>query len=100
MAVRRDGSLMRDKGQPSRGSRIAAAIAVGVLLGCVLAFLYPRGLFGAAPRARIASISDLQVGIHFGMNNAFWLALLQWLFVLDLERGHVVFFENAADWRS
>ncbi|KAI3439639.1 Glycosyltransferase [Psidium guajava] len=66
MAVRRDGSLMRDKGQPSRGSRIAAAIAVGVLLGCVLAFLYPRGLFGVAPRARIASITDLQSGSSSG----------------------------------
>ncbi|XP_030446993.1 arabinosyltransferase RRA3-like [Syzygium oleosum] len=62
MAVRRDGSLMRDKGQLFSGSRIAAAIAVGVLLGCALAFLYPRGLFGAAPGARIASISDLQSG--------------------------------------
>lgn len=55
---------MRDKGgQPSRGSRIAAAVAVGVLLGCVLAFVYPHGLFAAAPtRARIAaaaSASDL-----------------------------------------
>ncbi|KAI6688228.1 hypothetical protein NL676_025056 [Syzygium grande] len=84
MAVRRDGSLMRDKGQLFRGSRIAAAIAVGVLLGCALAFLYPRGLFGAAPGARIASISDLQVRIHFQRDRGLWFALLQRRFFLDL----------------
>ncbi|KAM7280150.1 hypothetical protein ACFE04_007284 [Oxalis oulophora] len=39
----------RDKGQPSRGSRIAIAIAIGVLLGCVFAFLYPHGFFNSDP---------------------------------------------------
>jgi hypothetical protein len=33
-------------GKPlSRGSRIAIAVAIGVALGCVCAFLYPEGLF-------------------------------------------------------
>ncbi|XP_047090821.1 arabinosyltransferase RRA3-like isoform X1 [Lolium rigidum] len=33
-------------GKPlSRGSRIAIAVAIGVSLGCVCAFLYPEGLF-------------------------------------------------------
>ncbi|RWW41914.1 hypothetical protein BHE74_00052567 [Ensete ventricosum] len=45
MAGRRDGLLARSNGSPSRGSRIAMAVAVGVLLGCVCAFLYPDGLF-------------------------------------------------------
>ncbi|KAF3323288.1 UDP-D-xylose:L-fucose alpha-1,3-D-xylosyltransferase 2-like protein [Carex littledalei] len=45
MAGRREGPLMRIGGQHSRGSRIAIAVAVGVLLGCVFAFLYPDGFF-------------------------------------------------------
>ncbi|KAK4782252.1 hypothetical protein SAY86_016354 [Trapa natans] len=62
MAGRRDGSLMREKGQAFRGSRIAFAIAVGVFLGCVLALLYPNGLFSSDPPARLRqnSRSDLQ----------------------------------------
>ncbi|KAK6939437.1 Nucleotide-diphospho-sugar transferase [Dillenia turbinata] len=47
MANRRDGSLMRNNGQSLRGLRIAAAISIGVLLGCVFAFLYPHGFFAA-----------------------------------------------------
>ncbi|TKV95402.1 hypothetical protein SEVIR_9G361000v4 [Setaria viridis] len=48
---RRDGPLMlrgggSGGGKPlSRGSRIAVAVAVGVALGCVCAFLYPDGIF-------------------------------------------------------
>ncbi|XP_072973195.1 arabinosyltransferase RRA2-like isoform X1 [Typha angustifolia] len=48
MAGRREGPLMRANGLPSRGSRIAMAVAVGVLLGCICAFLYPDGLFQSA----------------------------------------------------
>jgi arabinosyltransferase len=33
----------------SRGARIAVAVAVGVALGCVCAFLYPDGLISRAP---------------------------------------------------
>ncbi|CAN6289044.1 unnamed protein product [Urochloa humidicola] len=49
-AGRRDGPLMLrgggGGGKPlSRGSRIAVAVAIGVALGCVCAFLYPDGLF-------------------------------------------------------
>jgi hypothetical protein len=39
---------MRVAGQHSRGSKIAIAVAVGVLLGCVFAFLYPDGFFKSA----------------------------------------------------
>lgn len=35
----------RDKVQSIRGSRIAIAIVVGVLLGCVFAFMFPHGFF-------------------------------------------------------
>lgn len=45
MAGRRDGPLMRGGGGPSRGSRIAMAVAVGITLGCVFAFLFPDGFF-------------------------------------------------------
>ncbi|CAB4265757.1 unnamed protein product [Prunus armeniaca] len=49
MAGRRDGSLMRDKTQSFRGSRIVTAIVVGVLLGSVCAFFFPRGFFSSDP---------------------------------------------------
>ncbi|GFY86149.1 nucleotide-diphospho-sugar transferase family protein [Actinidia rufa] len=47
--------------QSFRRSRIAVAIAMGVLLGCVFAFLYPHGFFNPAPN-RPLSNSDLQIG--------------------------------------
>ncbi|GFZ10300.1 nucleotide-diphospho-sugar transferase family protein [Actinidia rufa] len=47
-------------GQSFRGSRITVAIAIGVLLGCVFAFLYPHGFFNPAPN-RPFSNSDVQV---------------------------------------
>uniref|UniRef100_A0A5B7A4B2 Glycosyltransferase n=1 Tax=Davidia involucrata TaxID=16924 RepID=A0A5B7A4B2_DAVIN len=63
MAGRREGSLMRDKSQSLRGSRIAIAIAIGVLLGCVCAFLYPHGFFNPDPpsQSRRLSKSNLQI---------------------------------------
>lgn len=63
MAGRRDGSLMRDKGQSLRGSRIALAILTGVLLGCVFAFLFPHGFFSSDPpiQHRRLDKSGLQV---------------------------------------
>jgi hypothetical protein len=57
MAGRREAPLMRGggaSGQPlSRGSRIAAAVAVGVTLGCVCAFIYPDGLIPRSPDSAI-----------------------------------------------
>ncbi|EER99626.1 hypothetical protein BDA96_02G375100 [Sorghum bicolor] len=56
MAGRRESPLMRagGAGPPlSRGSRIAAAVVVGVALGCLCAFLYPDGLFPRAPDSAI-----------------------------------------------
>lgn len=37
----------RDKGQTLRGSRIAVAIAIGILVGCICALVYPNGFFSA-----------------------------------------------------
>lgn len=37
------GPLRRDKVQSIRGSRIAIAIVIGVLLGCIFAFVFPHG---------------------------------------------------------
>ncbi|KAG9440934.1 hypothetical protein H6P81_021099 [Aristolochia fimbriata] len=45
MPPRRDGPLMRTGGNLVRGPRIAAAIAIGVTIGCVAAFFFPNGLF-------------------------------------------------------
>lgn len=62
MAGRRDGSSMRSS---FRGSRIAIAIVIGVLLGCVFAFYYPHGLFSpnsTAIQARRISKSNFQIG--------------------------------------
>ncbi|KAF2299905.1 hypothetical protein GH714_005915 [Hevea brasiliensis] len=53
----------KEKGQSLRGSRIAIAIVIGVLLGCVFAFLYPHGFFSSDSTAsshRIAK-SNLQI---------------------------------------
>ncbi|XP_058221614.1 arabinosyltransferase RRA2-like [Rhododendron vialii] len=63
--VRRDGSLMREKGGHSfRGSRIAAAVGIGVLLGCVCAFAFPNGFFSPASSMRNSRLSksDLEIG--------------------------------------
>lgn len=55
---------MRNGGYSLRGSRLAVAIAIGVAIGCVFAFLYPHGLFDSTPirTSRIAK-SDLQVDL-------------------------------------
>ncbi|KAJ1291662.1 hypothetical protein BS78_02G333200 [Paspalum vaginatum] len=56
MAGRREAPLMRGGGGGqtlSRGSRIAAAVVVGVTLGCLCAFLYPDGLFSRVPDSAI-----------------------------------------------
>ncbi|XP_030450523.1 arabinosyltransferase RRA2-like [Syzygium oleosum] len=57
MSGRRDGPLMRSGGSshPFRKSRIAAAIAVGVAIGCVFAFLFPDGLFSVAGPRRLVT---------------------------------------------
>ncbi|KAJ0087243.1 hypothetical protein Patl1_09109 [Pistacia atlantica] len=39
----------RDKVQSIRGSRIVVAIVIGVLVGCVFAFLFPHGFFSSNP---------------------------------------------------
>ncbi|KAA8545946.1 hypothetical protein F0562_020603 [Nyssa sinensis] len=63
MTGRRDGTLMRNTGHSLRGSRIAIAIVIGVLLGCVFAFLFPHGLFVSSPiPGRRISKSNTQVG--------------------------------------
>ncbi|KAK7291177.1 hypothetical protein RIF29_06115 [Crotalaria pallida] len=48
MAGRRDALLHREKTQSVIGSRIVGAVVVGVLLGCVFAFLSPHGLFSSS----------------------------------------------------
>ncbi|XP_027163029.1 arabinosyltransferase RRA2-like [Coffea eugenioides] len=62
MGGRRDGPLMRSN-EKGRRSRIAAAIAIGVVFGCVFALLYPHGLFVSIPLHSIASKSYLQFNL-------------------------------------
>ncbi|XP_050210396.1 arabinosyltransferase RRA3-like [Mercurialis annua] len=55
----------KEKGQPLRGSRIAVAILIGVLLGCVFAVFYPHGFFSSSDSAavhRTISTSNFQIG--------------------------------------
>ncbi|KAI9077189.1 hypothetical protein K1719_040847 [Acacia pycnantha] len=62
MAGRRDVLLAREKGQYNLGSRIFVAVFIGVLLGCVFAFLVPHG-FVSSNRLfhdRRIEIPDLQ----------------------------------------
>ncbi|KAM1118315.1 hypothetical protein FF1_042555 [Malus domestica] len=63
MAVRREGSLMRDKTQSFRGSRIVTAIVIGILLGSVVAYLFPLGFLSSDRpiQNRRFGKSDLQV---------------------------------------
>ncbi|GER44323.1 nucleotide-diphospho-sugar transferase family protein [Striga asiatica] len=55
----------REKGNQSlsRGTRIAAAIGIGVILGCVFAFLFPHGVFSSNQPTVVRSLlnSNLQV---------------------------------------
>ncbi|KAL9682498.1 hypothetical protein QQ045_014297 [Rhodiola kirilowii] len=57
-------SSMRGGAQTSVRSRVMGAVAVGVLLGCVFAWLYPHGLFKSDPDVvrRAASNSGVQAG--------------------------------------
>ncbi|KAL8026724.1 hypothetical protein ABFX02_14G047500 [Erythranthe guttata] len=50
------GRSREKSGQSSfRGSRIAAAIVIGVIAGCVFALLFPHGFFSANPSAQTNS---------------------------------------------
>ncbi|KAJ0973657.1 hypothetical protein J5N97_015622 [Dioscorea zingiberensis] len=64
MAARRDGPLMRGvTSTPFRRYRLVVAIAVGILVGCVCAYLYPDGLFRSSSsslRDTIASVNSHQ----------------------------------------
>ncbi|CAH2036841.1 unnamed protein product [Thlaspi arvense] len=55
----------RDRSQQLRGSRIAIAILVGILIGCVCAFVFPNGFFNSnsslTVNERLSKSSD-QVG--------------------------------------
>ncbi|GAB4859319.1 Arabinosyltransferase rra3 [Ancistrocladus abbreviatus] len=67
MAGRREGLMRGSSSQSLRMSRIAIAIAIGVLLGTLCAFLYPNGLFRSDPSSssstatRHLSSSDLEM---------------------------------------
>ncbi|KAM7470738.1 hypothetical protein LguiA_008921 [Lonicera macranthoides] len=68
MAGRKDGGpfMRKNTVHSLQGSRIAAAIVTGVLVGCVFAFLFPHGLFSRNPPSTIYSHrmakSNAQVG--------------------------------------
>lgn len=76
IGVRRDSGLMRkdggDGGKPLRRSRIAAAIFVGIFIGCVFAFFYPNGFFGSSP------------SIHQHVTNSDSEVLFAHLFIITL----------------
>ncbi|QHO55340.1 Arabinosyltransferase [Arachis hypogaea] len=50
MIGRREGALMRNNGSHSLWkSKVVTAVAIGVLIGCVFAFLFPNGFFYSVP---------------------------------------------------
>ncbi|KAL3538946.1 hypothetical protein ACH5RR_002312 [Cinchona calisaya] len=61
---RRDSPLLKSNGG-GRNSRIAVAILIGVIFGCVFAFFFPHGLFVSTSAAvdSIAYKSDLLINI-------------------------------------
>ncbi|GMH17511.1 hypothetical protein Nepgr_019352 [Nepenthes gracilis] len=63
MTGRRDGLMRSSSNHSFRMSRIVIAIAIGVVLGFIFAFLYPNGLFRSDPptSGRRLSKSDLQM---------------------------------------
>ncbi|XP_020600284.1 arabinosyltransferase RRA3-like [Phalaenopsis equestris] len=65
MAGRRDGPLMKSGGGGGTGSRIAVAIVIGILCGCVFAFLFPGGFF-----ASTAVISPVNTSIKSRQANS------------------------------
>ncbi|XP_028765874.1 arabinosyltransferase RRA3-like [Neltuma alba] len=52
MIGRREGPLMRNNTHSLHKSRVLVAVAIGVFVGCVCAFMFPSGFFGsnAIPR--------------------------------------------------
>ncbi|CAN4093828.1 unnamed protein product [Withania somnifera] len=50
-------------GQSIRGSKIVGAIAIGILLGCLFAFLYPNGFFSPDPRSQTAPLSKSKMQV-------------------------------------
>lgn len=57
MSGRRDGSLFRTTGSAFRGSRLAAAVGIGILLGFIWAYLYPHGFFLSSTPNYVNAIS-------------------------------------------
>ncbi|MED6204145.1 Arabinosyltransferase rra3 [Stylosanthes scabra] len=50
MIGRREGALMRNNSSHSQWkSKVVTAVAIGVLIGCIFAFLFPNGFFYSVP---------------------------------------------------
>jgi hypothetical protein len=66
MAGRRDALLTRDKNHPITASRIAVAVFIGVLLGCIFAFFSPQGFFNYSSTPSILNhkVSFLSIQIY------------------------------------
>lgn len=58
--------LRRDKNLQSsmRGSRIMAAIGIGIAVGCVFAFLFPHGFFSTNQPIQVRRVSDSNSEVH------------------------------------
>ncbi|XP_051150043.1 arabinosyltransferase RRA3 [Andrographis paniculata] len=61
----------RDKSNPSsvRGSRIVAAIGIGIAMGCVFAFLFPHGFFSSNPAAQIRPLANTNLKVDSGSDS-------------------------------
>lgn len=62
MSGRREGSLFRTTGSAFRGSRLAVAVGIGILVGFIWAYLYPHGfLRSSTPNYDAISHASSQV---------------------------------------
>ncbi|CAN7035016.1 hypothetical protein IGI04_032258 [Brassica rapa subsp. trilocularis] len=52
----------RDRTQQLRGSRIAIAILVGIIIGCVCALIFPNGFFNSKSNSSLTVNERVQVG--------------------------------------
>lgn len=46
-----------------RGSRILAAIGIGIVVGCVFAYLFPHGFFSTNQPTQIRTVSDSNIEV-------------------------------------
>ncbi|KAI9123368.1 hypothetical protein K1719_004668 [Acacia pycnantha] len=82
MIGHREGPLMRNNSHSVQKSRDLVAIAIGVFVGCVCAFLFPSGFFGsyAIPRSSQFQSRGIQDSCSiFNRSGSFYISFWTYL---------------------